>query len=97
MGHNYGIGYLGYPILGIIAMCVFCITFGAFLSYITIKTQSVWPASLAHGAINAIAALGIYFVVDVSKVNLVLGPTTAGLIGGIGSIILGIICWKKSQ
>jgi len=97
IGHNYGTNYWGYPIMGIVAMSVFCVFFGSFLSYITLKTQSVWPASIAHGAINAIAGVGIYFVADISKINFILGPTVAGLIGGIGCIILGIICWEKCR
>ena len=37
LGHNYGIGYLGWPFAGIIAMCCFCTVVGVFLSYVTIR------------------------------------------------------------
>jgi membrane protease YdiL (CAAX protease family) len=95
MGHNYGFGYWGYPITGIIAMCVFCISFGSFLSYLTIKTGSIWPATLAHGAVNAIAGIGIYFSTPDKALLLLLGPTTAGLIAVIPCVILGALCYIK--
>ena len=35
LGHNYGLGYWGYPVTGILAMCVFCTVMGGLfkLSY----------------------------------------------------------------
>ena len=95
LGHNYGTDYLGYPLLGIAAMCVFCIFAGSFLSYLTLKTNSVWPAALSHGAINAIAGVGIYFLAMSAQANLLLGPAPTGLIAGIPLIALGIFCWIK--
>ena len=32
MGHNYGVGYRGFPIVGIFAMCMFCTVIGIILS-----------------------------------------------------------------
>lgn len=94
-GHNYGIGYPGYPFTGILAMCIFCISFGAFLTYITIKSDSIWPAALSHGALNAISGLPLYFMADLTSANRVLGPTIAGVVAGIPVIIGGVICiWK---
>ena len=58
MGHNYGLGYPGYPWMGIAAMCVFCVALGTLLTWLTVKTGSVIPAAIAHGAVNGIAALG---------------------------------------
>lgn len=79
LGHNYGTGYPGYPYLGILAMTVFCMLFGAFLSYLTLKVRSVLPAAMAHGALNAGAALGMVFVAN-SVFNPVMGPALTGVI-----------------
>jgi membrane protease YdiL (CAAX protease family) len=95
MGHNYGLEYWGYPITGILTMIVFCTSLGAVLSYLTVKTQSVWPAALAHGSVNAVAAFGILFVAKGSTVSALFGPSIAGLVGGIPCLILGIICYLK--
>ena len=81
IGHNYGLGYWGFPFTGIAMMCLFCIVLGIFLSYITLKTGSCIPAILAHGAINGIAAIGMYFTYDGG--NPFIGPAPTGIIGMI--------------
>ena len=88
IGHNYGLGYWGFPFTGIAMMCVFCIVLGIFLSYITLKTNSCIPAILAHGAINGIAAMGIYFTYDGG--NPFVGPAPTGIIGMIPFIVVAI-------
>ena len=88
IGHNYGLGYWGFPFTGIAMMCVFCIVLGIFLSYLTLKTGSCIPAILAHGAINGIAAIGIYFTYDGG--NPFVGPAPTGIIGMIPFILVAI-------
>lgn len=88
IGHNYGIGYPGFPFTGIAMMCLFCTVIGVFLSYITLKTQSCIPAILGHGAINGIAAIGIYFTSDGG--NPFVGPAPTGFIGMIPAILLAV-------
>lgn len=89
LGHNYGTGYTGYPFTGILAMVFFCIVMGTIFSYVTIKTNSCIPAIFAHGGLNSIAAVGIYY--SVSGGNPFIGPAPTGIIGGIGVIIVAII------
>ena len=88
IGHNYGLGYWGFPFTGIAMMCLFCITLGIFLSYVTLKTGSCIPAILAHGAINGIAAIGIYFTYDGG--NPFIGPAPTGIIGMIPFVIVAV-------
>ena len=88
VGHNYGMGYWGYPVTGILAMCFFCTVIGVFMSYITLKTKSCIPAVLAHGAINAFASVGMFFTQDGG--NPFLGPAPIGVIGMIAFIVLDI-------
>lgn len=87
MGHNYGLGYRGFPFLGIFSMCVFCTAVGTILSYVTIRTGSCIPAVMGHGMINGFAAAGIYFTSLQNPYNVFLGPLPTGLIGGAGFII----------
>ena len=89
IGHNYGLGYWGFPFTGIAMMCLFCIVLGIFLSYVTLKTKSCIPAVLTHGAINGIAAIGIYFTYDGG--NPFVGPAPTGIIGMIPFILVAII------
>lgn len=88
VGHNYGIGYPGFPFTGISMMCLFCIALGIFMSYVTLKTKSCIPAILAHGAVNGIAALGIYFTTDGG--NPFVGPAPTGIIGMMPFIIVAV-------
>lgn len=89
IGHNYGVGYPGFPFAGIAAMCGFCIVMGIFLSYVTMKTKSCIPAVLAHGAINSIAAIGMYFTVDGG--NPFVGPAPTGIVGAIPFIVVAVL------
>ena len=98
MGHNYGTDYWGYPVVGIAVMCIFCIALGTIFSYLCIKTQSCIPGVIAHGAINSFAGAGLFFAA--TNDNAILGPTPAGIIGGLGLIIAAIIIliyWDKDE
>lgn len=88
LGHNYGVGYPGWPWLGIAAMCLFCIAFGAFLTALTVKTGSCIPAALAHGAFNGSAALGT--LVSADGGNPFVGPVPSGILGALPLILAAI-------
>lgn len=92
IGHNYGLDYPGFPVTGILSMIVFCTAMGSCLSWLRLRTESVWPCALAHSAINAVANVGVYFC---AVGTTLLGPSPAGLIGGIPLIVLGAWCWKR--
>ncbi len=47
-GHNFGVDYPFYPWLGILLMCLLCIADNAFLTFLTERTGSVYPASFFH-------------------------------------------------
>lgn len=94
MGHNYGVGYPGYPYVGILEMCAFCVAFGIILSYVTIKTKSCIPAIMGHGTMNGFAAVGMCFTSLTHPFNILLGPSPTGIIGGLGVIIVaGILLY----
>lgn len=89
LGHNYGLNYNGYPYLGIVSMCVFCIVMGTIFSYLTWKTKSCIPAVIAHGSLNGIASVAMYFTKDGG--NPFIGPVPTGIIGAAAFIIVAII------
>ncbi len=89
VGHNYGVGYKGFPFAGIAAMCGFCIVMGTFFSYVAMKTKSCIPAVLAHGAINSIASIGIYMTKDGG--NPFIGPAPTGIVGASPFILVAIV------
>ena len=89
IGHNYGLGYPGFPFTGIAMMCLFCTVLGVFFSYVTLKTGSCIPAILGHGAVNGFAAMGMYFTKDGG--DPFVGPTPTGIIGLIPFLIAAVI------
>ncbi len=94
MGHNYGTSYWGYPVLGILAMIVFCIVLGIIEGFISIKLESAIPAAMIHSTVNAGAALPIYLLKG--SYNTLLGPAITGLIGGLPFIVLAVILFIKA-
>lgn len=93
VGHNYGVGYPGFPLTGILAMCLFCIVMGVFLSYVSLRTKSCIPAVLGHGAINSFAAIGMYFTKDGG--NPFVGPAPTGVIGMIPFAVVAVLMVLK--
>lgn len=53
LGHNFGL--LDYR--GVLLMTVGCIVWGLLLGWSRLRSASVWPAVIAHGALNASAGL----------------------------------------
>lgn len=56
-GLNFGKDYMGYPYMGILLMCLFCIGTGIIFTWLTEKTNSVYPAAFAHAVNNNVTGL----------------------------------------
>lgn len=89
LGHNYGTGYAGYPVLGIAAMCWMCCCVGVFLSWLTLKTGTCIPAAIAHGFFNGCASAGVLF--SASGGNALVGPAAVGVIGSVGFAVAAVV------
>jgi membrane protease YdiL (CAAX protease family) len=89
MGYNYGKAYFGAPFLGPLAMVLFTLSLSVIFGWLTIKAESVWPAVIAHGALNGIASLGVIFVKGTP--DPLLGPTPVGIIAGLGLSLAAIV------
>ncbi len=92
-GLNYTGDYPGAPWTGILMMVLFATSIGIFLSYLTLKSRSIFPACIAHGAINAIREAPLLICLD--TYNVLLGPKPSGLIGMTGFLVLGAIILVK--
>ncbi len=92
MGHNYGMGYAGFPLAGILTMTLMCTAMACWLSYLRQRTQSAWPCALAHGAFNAVANVGLVFC---TVGQTLFGPSPLGLVAGIPLLALGVFCWLR--
>ncbi|MFW5948626.1 MAG: CPBP family intramembrane glutamic endopeptidase [Halolamina sp.] len=93
MGYNYGLDYPGFPWTGMLAFLAFTVGAGTFLAVLTEREGSVWPASLGHGAINAIAGLSVLFVAG--QPNTLLGPTPVGVLAALPWLVLAAwLLWE---
>ena len=98
-GYNYGLTYFAYPVLGIVAMFLFCFSIGILLSWLMEKTGSIWASALFHGAINATAGLGLLFQLPGEKMSslLIFGPSPAGIIGVLPCLFLALLILQRER
>ena len=96
-GYQYGLGYPGAPWTGLVGMCLFTTVIGILFSWLYERTQSIWAPALAHGAINAIAALPLYFLADGGASGYLLGPTPAGLLSVLPGLALAVLVLVRSR
>jgi membrane protease YdiL (CAAX protease family) len=88
MGYNYGSGYPGAPWLGMLMMVWVTIAWGILIGWLTLRGRSVWPAVIAHGALNGFAAI-ITLVIKGSPSPLV-GPLPTGVIASLPFVAAAI-------
>ena len=93
MGYNYGTEYWGYPWMGLLSMVWFTLSVGVFIGWLSQKGKSVWPAVVAHSALNGIASLGLIFVKE--SYPTLLGPTPVGYIGGLAFTLVSLAILLK--
>ncbi|MDD5806157.1 MAG: CPBP family intramembrane metalloprotease [Eggerthellales bacterium] len=89
LGHNFGVGYPGWPWLGIAAMCLFCTCAGVLLGFVTLRTGSCLAAAIGHGAFNGFGAAAMLF--SVSGGNPFVGPGITGLAGGCALTVTAVV------
>ncbi|MBO6300969.1 MAG: CPBP family intramembrane metalloprotease [Ruminiclostridium sp.] len=61
-GHNFGVDYPGYPFVGIVRMCLMCTLMNAFLTLLTEKTRSIYPAAFCHAVNNNLGMEVLYMI-----------------------------------
>ena len=65
------------------------------LSWVTLRSGSVWPAAIGHSAHNQALVLPMFSLKG--PANLLLGPYPSGLIGGIGYTILALVLFTSRK
>jgi uncharacterized protein len=77
------------PVLYLLVYLLSTCAMSVFLSWVTLRSGSVWPACVGHGAINAFS--GLVGLTMIGQANMLLGPMTGGLIGSLGFFILALV------
>lgn len=90
MGHNFGTTYPGFPYIGILLMIVNCICAGSILTFLTMKTNSVWPAAIMHAVNNSRPGILVSLMNTHELVKL--NTIVVAAISQIPLFIIGIIC-----
>jgi len=88
MGYEYGFKYPGYPWAGPLLFLWVTFGLGIFLGWLTLRSQSIWPAVIGHAAINGIAGAAI--LLTTGQPNTLLGPLPVGIIGSLGYALVTI-------
>jgi len=95
MGYEYWFNYWGAPVVGPLLWLVICFFFSTFLTWVTLRSGSVWPAALGHGVINALASLMVYFTQG--EPEWLIGPTPVGIIGSLGYALLAVVIFFSAR
>jgi len=78
-----------FPLMFLLVYVLSTCWLSVLLCWVTLRSGSVWPASIGHGFINGTSALPKLLLKG--PANLLLGPGPSGLIGGIGFTILALV------
>jgi membrane protease YdiL (CAAX protease family) len=88
MGYEYGFYYPGYPWAGPLLFIWVTFGLGTFLSWLTLRSKSVWPAVIGHAAINGVAGVAVFAIAG--EPNMLLGPLPVGIIGSLGFALVAL-------
>lgn len=69
-GHNFGTDIPLFPVSNILLMCVLCVFVTPVFVFFSKKTNSVWPAVLAHGFVNNFVSYASLMFIDGEKTSL---------------------------
>lgn len=96
-GYEYGTGYFGEPVLGMVMFCLFTVSAGTMLDFCYEKSKCIWIPALGHGAINAVCSLPLLFANTEQSIELTIGPMPIGLISMIPMIVVACVILKKDK
>ena len=83
IGYEYGTDYVGFPIVGMLAFCVFTTAAGIVCDRLYEKTGCIWIPSVFHGAINAAGTVPLAVCAVNTGSAILLGPAPIGVLAGL--------------
>ena len=96
-GYEYGLSYIGAPVLGIIAFCICTVFMGILEDIVYEKTGTIWGPALLHGAINC-WTIYAYLTKPEYADRMIFGPAGVGLISMIPMAVFAIaLSLKKGE
>ena len=92
-GFNYSLENPGAPWSNMAMMLLTCVVLGVLFSYVTIRTGNCMYAAVAHGVVNVIGELPVYFSTGLTSG--LLGPNPTGLLTMLPLLTAFIVCFLK--
>lgn len=83
LGYNFG----RTDITGVLFMIGGCVAWGIFFGWLRLRSGSVWPAVIGHGALNAVGGL----ILLLAPVGVTLDLAIVGPLGVVGWGVLGVV------
>jgi membrane protease YdiL (CAAX protease family) len=80
-----------FPLLYLLVYPVSTICMSVLLCWVTLRSGSVWPASIGHGFINGTSALSTMPLKG--PANMLIGPGPGGIIGMLGYLALALVLY----
>ena len=97
IGYEYGFGYFGYPIVGMILFALITAGWGILHTWIYEKSGSIWLPAILHGAINAAGTLPLAVWLTEDPNAALLGPVPVGLLAGLPFLIFAAVLLLKTR
>ena len=92
VGHNFGTDYPGFPYLGILLMCIYATFLGILLTFVTVRSGSVWPAAILHGVNNANPSMLALFFNTERAEAFFQNPVLQWICQMVPVVIIGSVC-----
>ena len=95
-GYEYGMDYVGFPIVGMLLFCIFTTAAGILCDWLYEKTECIWIPSIFHGAVNAAGTVPLAVCAANTGSAILLGPAPSGVLAGLPLILCAAILLFKS-
>lgn len=89
IGYEYGRDYIGAPLLGFAAFCIFTVSMGIIADYLYVRSGSIWLPAILHGMINAEASPRMLLGSSHPERS-VFGPVDIGLIAALPMVTCAV-------
>ena len=97
IGYEYGKDYIGAPLLGLFAFCVFTTATGIISDFLYEKSECIWLPALFHGSINSTFNPYMLNTCEHDERS-IFGPVDIGLIAVLPMLLFAVnILYYESQ
>ncbi len=97
IGYEYGTGYVGFPVSGMLLFCVVTVGWGILHAWLYERSGTIWVPALFHGAINAAGGIPLVICLPDIGSGRLLGPAPNGIIAALPFLIWVLIVLLRAK